>query len=548
MTRLPEINKQNWKKALRELDIAKFPSLPDILRGIRDKLINKTELTFLEQNIGFAGMFKYVERYTQEMNSFYLQNLEFTKFKKRAPYEFQKEGVRFLLKNNRCILCDDMGLGKTMTTVYSVLSMEDSHKVLVVTLKSLKYNFANEIKVFDQRVAIVNKKWVQDKFTIIHYDAFKKYQKQIIEGGFSIVILDEVHKIRNHKTQRAKAVNDAIRVMKPTKVWLLTGTPIDNRPSDYYSLLHLIKHPVADNWIRFIQRYCGGFLDSWGHWNTGGATNLEELYTLTQDVFLRRLKSNVGIEMPKKQRHQVVLELENVKGYNKVIEDYRQKKHTDLVDEVGFDKGLEAVGIEKITEIMLHRQFCALEKIRDGSLIELIESKLEENDSNKVIVFTNFTKVVDAVHEHFGKEVCNWLDGRILDPKKRQEIVDDFNDNPLKRVFVINMKVGGTGYNIQGANIVIVNDMDWVPSSMLQAEDRAWRIGQKRDVEVMYLIYDNTVETILYETIEEKMRIISTVVEGKAERYFDESFLTDGEAKKKQDRMDLIREIMAQLG
>ncbi len=196
---------------------------------------------------------------------------------------------------------------------------------------------------------------------------------------------------------------------------------------------------------------------------------------------------------------------------------------------------------------MLQRQFCALEKIRDGSLTEIVEDYIETDDTNKIIVFTNFTKVIDTIKEEFG-DMCLTLDGRILDPKKRQEIVDQFNSDPTKKVFAINMKVGGTGYNIQAANKVIVNDMDWVPSSMLQAEDRAWRIGQLRDVEIIYLLYGDTVEVNLYLTIEQKMKIISTIIEGKSEKYFHDSAFELDEKTEKEERLDLIRDILAQIG
>lgn len=426
--------------------------------------------------------------------------------------------------------------------------MEDRHKVLVITLKTLKYNFAKEISFLDDRFVVVDKKWEEAKFTIVHYDAVKKWQKEIQAGGFTIIILDEAHKIRNPKTQRTKLIMESINVLSPLKIWLLTGTPIDNRPIDYFHLLKIIKHPIAKNWMKYVERYCDGSMNKWGQWETKGASNLEELHRLTQDTFLRRLKSNAGIDLPDKYRKAIFLELKNKKGYDQVIEDYRKKKYELLVDEIGYDGLEDDVQVEKMTELLLHRQFCAMEKINDGSLIDLVDNIVEENDTNKVIVFTNFRKVIDTVYEHFGPDACSFIDGRILDPKKRLEIMDDFNVNPKKRVIVINIKAGGTGLNGQGANYVIVNDMDWVPSAMLQAEDRAYRIGQKRDVNVLYPIYDKTVEDILYHVVEEKMRIISTVIEGKKEQYFSGSVLEDKKEAQKDEKKRLMEAILAQIG
>ena len=545
---MPEVNKRNWKKTLRELDVSRFPSLPDQLKVVRQSLIDKEPLTFSQEALGYARLSKYFEEYQREINSLYVQSIDFGKFDKRPPMEHQKKGVEFLLKNNRCILGDDMGLGKSITTIYAALTMEDKHKVLIVTLKSLKYNFAKEISYLDNRFAVVDKKWQEAKFTIIHYDALKKYKTEIKAGKFTVLILDEAHKVRNPKTQRTKFIMDFISCLPIVKIWLLTGTPIDNRPIDYFNLLKMIKHPIAKNWKNYVERYCDATIDKWGRWQVKGASNLEELHKLTQDTFLRRLKSNAGIELPDKFRKPIFLELKNRKGYNQVIEDFKNKKYDKLVDELGYDGEVDDIQVEEMTRLLLHRQFCAMEKINDGSLIDLVDNIIEESETNKVIVFTNFRKVIDAIYEHYGPDICSFIDGRILDPKKRLEIMDDFNDNPSKQVIAINIMAGGTGLNGQGANYVIVNDMEWRPTSMLQAEDRAYRIGQKRDVNVYYPIYDDTVEQILYDTIEKKMQIISTVVEGKEAQYFEDTIVEDKKEQSKEEKESLIKAILAQIG
>lgn len=548
MIKLPDLNKRNWKKILRELDINKFPSLPEQLKNLRQSLLDKEQLSFSQEALGYARLTKYFEEYQREINSLYVQSINFSKFDKRPPLEHQKAGVEFLLKNNRCILGDDMGLGKSITTVYAALSMEDRHKVLIVTLKTLKYNFAKEISYLDDRVTVVDKKWQEAKFTIVHYDGLKKWKNEIEKGKFSILILDEAHKVRNPKTQRTKFIMDFIKILPLVKIWLLTGTPIDNRPIDYFNLLKIIKHPISKDWRNYVERYCAATINRWGQWEVNGASNLEELHNLTQDTFLRRLKTNVGIDLPSKNRKPIFLELKNRKGYNQTIEDFKNKKYDQLVEEVGYEGNVEDVQVEQMTRLLLHRQFCALEKIHDGSLLELVDNILEENDTNKIIIFTNFRKVIDGVCEHYGSEMCSFIDGRILDSKKRLDIMDDFNENPKKRINAINIAAGGTGLNGQGANYVIVNDMEWRPTSMLQAEDRAWRIGQKRDVTVLYPIYDNTVEQVLYDTIERKMQIISTVVEGKEQQYFDDTIMEDPKEQEKEEKDELIKSILAQMG
>lgn len=545
MIKLPELNKKNWKKILREIDESKFPSLPDYLKMLKAKMKAKEPLLFSEEQLGYGRLYNYFESYQKEINSLYIQMIDYKKFSNRPPLPHQPPAIQFLLENNRCILGDDMGLSKSSSSIYAALSMESRMKILVVTIKSLKYNFGHEIKYFDDNIAVIDKKWEPNKFTIVNYDSIKKWQEQIIKEKYDIIILDEAHLIKNQKTQRFKAVNEVISQTQPLKLWLLTGTPISNRPIDFYSLLKLIKHPVAKNWMKYIERYCEGKKNAWGQWEITGASNLEELHAVTKDSLLRRVKKPNENGMPNKSRIPVFFELQNRKGYAAVITDYEKKKKAELEEDeltAAFANGFEA---EQMTKLLLYRQFCALEKIHDGTLIQMVKDFLDSDPDNKIVVFTNFTKVVDAIADHFG-DICVKLDGRILSAKKRQDIVDDFNVNPKIKILSSNLMVGGTGYNMQAANKMIINDMFWVPAIMLQAEDREWRIGQKRDVEIYYPIYDDTAEVVIYNTVESKMKIITTVVEGKQENYFEGN---DTKVDLKEDeKQAIMKAIFAQMG
>lgn len=545
MIKLPELNKKNWKKILREIDESKFPSLPEYLKVLRSKMNNKEKLLFSEEQLGYGRLYNYFEQYQKEINSLYIQLIDYNKFSMRPPLPHQPEAIQFLLENNRCILGDDMGLSKSSSSIYAALSMEPKMKILVVTIKSLKYNFAHEIRYFDKNIGIIGKKWEPNKFTIVNYDSVKKWKNDIIKEKFDIIIIDEGHLLKNSKSQRAKAMTEVINATQPLKIWILTGTPISNRPIDFYSLLKLIKHPVSKNWVKYVERYCEGGRNAWGQWETKGASNLEELHSITKDSLLRRVKKPNENGMPNKTRTPVFFELKNKKGYEAVITDYENKKIVELEMEGITNPFILNFEAEQMTKLLLYRQFCAIEKIKDGTLIQMITDFLDNDPENKIVVFTNFTKVVDAIADHFG-DICVKLDGRILDAKKRQDIVDDFNINDKTKIMAANLMVGGTGYNMQSANKMIINDLFWVPATMLQAEDREWRIGQKRDVEIFYPIYDDTVEVILYNTVEEKMKIITTVVEGKKENYFSES--NEKLELKVDEKQSILKAIFAQMG
>ncbi|MEO6304516.1 MAG: DEAD/DEAH box helicase [Bacteroidia bacterium] len=514
-----DITKRNYKKVLKELDLSTYPSLDDFLRKIKNKLLNKETLSISEDLMTFPRLKNYFDNFRKEENRYYVSKLNFNLFSHRPPRDFQEEGIKFLLLNDRAILADEMGLGKSIQTVLASMMLPEDYKILFVTMKSLKYNIEEEIKPYCSSFKVIEKTWETGyKFTIVHYEALKKWKKEILKEEFQCIISDECQMLKNSKAIRSKNFSDIIK--KTQKVWLLTGTPMSNRPIDYYNLLKIIKHPITLNWVKYVENYCAG-QKVYGIWDIKGASNLEELYSKTKDSVLRRLKKDVLDDLPNKDRTPVFLHLHNKKEYEKVIDLYREKKMLEFTDDVSseiFEEFKDQIDVAEMTKFILWRQYCALEKIQDGSLNELIDTQIEAG--NKIVVFTNFTKVVDAVYSHFGEKICRFVDGRISDAKQRLNIVQEFNENIDLKVLVMNLKVGSIGYNIQSANIAVINDMDWVPTNMLQAEDRIWRMGQKQNCTILYPIYKGTVEEIVFNVVNSKMKNITTAIEGKKESYF----------------------------
>lgn len=539
-----EITKRNFKKTLKELDLSVYPSLDDFLRNIRLKLISKTPLTVSEELMAFPKLKRYFDDYRRELNKYHVNQLNLAQFSHRPPRDFQEIGIRFLLLNDRCILADDMGVGKSIQSVLAALLLPEDYKILVVTMRSLKYNIEEEIKPYSNSYKVIEKKWESGyKFTIVHYEALKKFKKEILAEKYNCIISDEAHCLKNAKIGRTKNFMEVIKATE--KVWLLTGTPINNRPSDFYNLLKIIHHPLSKNWLNYVEKYCDASKNHWGAWDISGASNLEELYEKTKGSILRRLKRDVIKDLPNKDRMPVYLHLDNKKEYDNVVNAYREMKMSDLDGELMEFINEDDFDIPTMTKFILWRQYCALKKTEDGSLVELVDTQIEAG--NKIVVFTNFTKVVDTVYEKFGPDVCCFIDGRIKDAKERLEIVKRFNDSTELKVLVCNLKVGSVGLNITGANVAIINDMDWVPSTMLQAEDRLWRIGQKSEVTILYPIYKNTVEDIVFNVVNAKMRNISVAIEGKREEYFkNEKDLIESEVV--ATRKTLLQEIFSQLG
>jgi SWI/SNF-related matrix-associated actin-dependent regulator 1 of chromatin subfamily A len=432
--------------------------------------------------------------------------IDYEKYSHRPPLEHQKEAVQKLVENKKFILADDMGLGKTTSTIIAALE-SGSKKVLIICPATLKINWKREIENYsDKSVYIAEGKnfSTESDFVIINYDIIKNFhdtkkkgESQILDANFDLVVVDEAHYIKNATAQRTKLINDIVK--KVDRIWLLTGTPMTSRPIDYFNLLSLIDSPVAKNWMAYAIRYCQGYQFNVGGrkvWNVMGASNLEELRDRTLGLTLRRLKEDV-LDLPDKIITPVYLRLKS-KLYEEVMGDYYNWYEGNPEE----SKSL-TVQFTKLTKI---RQIIADEKITQT--IELAENIIEQN--KKVIIFCNFTDSLNKIVEHFGKAAVK-VDGSMSKPQ-RQHSVDSFQESDKIKVFVGNIKAAGVGLTLTAAEAVIMNDLSFLPSDHAQAEDRAYRYGQKNNVLVYYPIFENTIEGIIYDILNNKKQVIATVM------------------------------------
>ena len=432
--------------------------------------------------------------------------VDYEKYSHRMPFEHQKEAIQKLLENDKFILADDMGLAKTGSSIIASIEA-NPNKTLVICPASLKQNWKREIEIYSNKsIYICEGKNYDDSadYVIINYDIIKNFhslkskEESIIQKSkFDLVIIDECHYIKNPQASRTKLINDICKDIK--KIWLLTGTPLTSRPIDYFNLLSLVDSPVSKNWMAYVKRYCAGYQFNVGMnkvWNVNGASNLDELRERTVPLLLRRLKENV-LDLPEKIITPIYLRLKS-KEYEDVMGEYFEWVKNN-------PKESKSLSVQ-FTKLMKVRQIIANEKIK--STIELIENTLEQE--RKVIVFSNFTNSLDKIYEHF-KKIAVKLDGS-SSMKQRQESVDEFQTNDKIKVFVGNIKAAGVGITLTSADVVVFNDLSFVPADHSQAEDRAYRIGQKNSVSVLYPIFENTIEGIIYDMLDRKKKIISTVL------------------------------------
>ena len=394
----------------------------------------------------------------------------------------------------------------TTSTIIAALET-GAKKILIVCPASLKINWEREIANYSDRTCYIaeGKKFsTEADFVIVNYDILKNFHNKedkenslLLQSKFELVILDEAHMVSNAQAQRTKLINDFTKNIK--RVWLLTGTPMTSRPINYYNLLNIIESPVAQNWMAYAIRYCQGFQFRAGNrkvWNVTGASNLEELRDRTSKQILRRLKENV-LDLPDKIITPVYLRTSS-KEYKDLMGEYYEwlenKKEESSSLTVQFSK------------LMKVRKVIANEKVKDT--IEFAQNIIDQG--KKIIIFTNFTDTLQLIHNHFGKESV-YLDGS-CNKVQRQYAVDQFQENEKIKVFVGNLKAAGVGLTLTAAEVVIMNDLSFVPAEHAQAEDRAYRYGQKNNVLVYYPIFENTIEGVIYDILNKKKKVIGTVM------------------------------------
>ena len=451
------------------------------------------------------------------------REIDYTPYANRAPMEHQKIAIEKLLANNKFILADDMGLGKTTSAVIAALESK-AKKILIVCPASLKINWEREIRNYsDRKILIVEgRKWGSTfDFYIINYDIIKNYHstdksedsddyKLLVNAGFELAIVDEAHYISNTTANRTRLLNDVVDQIP--KVWLLTGAPMTSRPIDYFNLLKLVDSPLTLNWQSYVRRYCAGYQFRVGNrkvWNTSGASNLDELREQTKSYVLRRMKTDI-LDLPEKIVTPIFVELSS-KMYDEEMDEFTRISNDNK------DKETISVTLNRLMKV---RQLISYEKI--PYTCEIIDRCLEQG--KKVIVLTNFTMTLDMLHEKYKKNSVT-LDGR-MSKDRRQEAVDKFQNEKKIQVFIGNIKAAGVGITLTAAEVVIMNDLSFVPADHSQGEDRAYRYGQKNSVLVYYPIFENTIEKVIYNILQKKKGVIDQVMgDGEYSESFSKDFI-----------------------
>jgi len=417
-------------------------------------------------------------------------------------YPFQKVGVKYAVENKNVIIGDQPGLGKTASAI-NAIHHQDAYPCLVVCPATLKDHWKREWNQWlPRKTCKVQSSKNLDfncRVSVINYSILWKYRKEIKDWGFNSLILDESHYVKNKDSQRSKAARQIAKSINGPKI-LLSGTAVVNRPKELINQLKIIdrfKQEFGGFW-QFTKRFCNGHDSRYGYYDYDGASNLEELHQrLTSCCYIRRNKRDVLDDLPDKQFSHVVFELDNRKKYRLAENDIAAYMQT-------FEDCTSEGYANKLAKLAKLRKLSGVGKVKQAK--SWISNFLESGE--KLVLFAHHKDVISEIMEQFPDALCITGDTPNGD---RQNIVDQFQEDPDEKLIVLNMQAGGTGLTLTASSTVAFLELPWTPGEIEQCSDRVHRISQKDAVNIYFLVAENTIDTDMLELLEQK-RVVTEAV------------------------------------
>lgn len=437
---------------------------------------------------------------------------------------YQQRGYEWLYKNTRLgfgsIIADDMGLGKTLQVITLLLKLKEDqtitekNKALVVLPTSLLTNWSKEITRFaaDLNAMVYhgsNRKWEVKGMDIVltTYGVVRSENSIFTKEKWSVMVIDEAQNIKNPNTEQAKAVK---KVTAKVKV-AMSGTPVENRLSEYWSIFDFSNKGYLKNLNAFKNTFAYPIEVEKDH------RVLNKFKKVTAPFILRRLKSDKSIiqDLPDKIEINQYCNLtpEQAALYQNVVTALMPKEDADSGNAISRQGAILQL-LTALKQVCNHPVQFAKKGTADPALsgksqqlMELLESILENDE--KTLIFTQYAEMgellVAMIKTQFGIH-APFLHGG-LSRAKRDEMVEQFQNKASSRILILSLKAGGTGLNLTAANHVVHYDLWWNPAVEAQATDRAYRIGQQRNVNVHRFISQNTMEEKIDKLIQSKKEL-----------------------------------------
>ena len=419
-----------------------------------------------------------------------------------------------------------------------------------------------------QKEAKETGKWEENRFVIVNYDILgefyeipptrskenieKAYQNspllQYISNKKALVIVDESHRLSNTTSDRYKIIKDLIKRGNPDSIFLATGTPITNNPQNYFNLLQLIGDPVANDRKYYLKRYCAAseiprdgnerakrdaiskkFIANRGKANwyeltdaekdelheivkksvrmltiPNGEANLDELKDRTSHIYLRRVKEDLN-DLPKKTVHELFydLDMQQIMEYNRLWDEYEAAQlQADPTKEIN----------KELLEGAIYRKYLSNQMV--PNTIKLADSFIEKGE--KVVIACCYDEELYTMKDYYGDK-CVIYNGKIS-AKDKDKNIERFTNDPNVMVFIGNIQAAGVGITLLSSRTLIFNNISFVPGDNLQMQDRIYRIGQTRDVEIYYQIFKDTQYEKMWNIVLRKSLVIDQIIKKEDEK------------------------------
>lgn len=421
-------------------------------------------------------------------------------------FPFQRDGVLYgISRGGRFLLGDDMGLGKT----FQALAVADYYKqewpLLIVTTNAVRDMWADKIYEFMpsvnclQIVVIKNQKsdMIADaKIVIVAYSILEACQKRLEAKNFGVVIFDESHNLKNPKAKQTSTATSLGR--KAKRVILISGTPALSRPAELQAQLAILDRSVE--YYAFNNRYCDGKTTNFGY-QAQGATNMTELSILLNKSFMiRRMKQDVKFESSEKTREKVEL-----KDFKPTKDDVKGMKEFK-------DKFTSVAGRKQAQHEILINWYATTAAVKAPAVCHYIKNAITNEPNEKFLIFGFHHVLMDAISTMLSTNKTKFIriDGQTK-TDVRNSLVNQFQSDASLRCAILSIKACSAGITLTAASKVIFAELDWTPSNILQAEARAHRIGQEKDVKVTFLIASGTADDVLWKMLQSKQQQLDQI-------------------------------------
>ena len=408
-------------------------------------------------------------------------------------------------------------------------------------------------------------KWEDNRFVIVNFDVLEEFYKipvtrskeniqkaleespmlQYIMNKKSLIIIDEAHRLSNNTSIRYKIIKDLIKRGKPDSIYLATGTPITNNPQNLYCVLQFLDDPITNDWQYYMDRYCGGMKipakgekekytnfylkkknkaswydltqnekdelkqyikDNARHITIAkDGTNLEELKLRISHIYLRRTKEDLASGLPNKTIHEVFYDFNMLQQmeYAKLWDEYEAAQlEVDPTKEIN----------KELLETAIYRKYCSNQMV--PNTIKMTDEFISKGE--KVIIATCYDEELEMFRDYYG-ERCVIYNGK-MNAKQKDAAQKAFMEDPNVMVFIGNIQAASVGLTLIVSHTLIFNNMSFVPSDCRQMEDRIYRIGQTKDVDIYYQMFKGTQYEKIWNIILKKELIINQVIKKENEK------------------------------